>query len=133
MRIDGCIEYVERATQVVEGTLLLNASGAIAANGSVSLGGGTLAVSAGTANSFGNLTLTAPSAVKIGEGAKLAMQGLIVAEGAILELTGDVLNNVRVYSALDADTLSRISVNGSRAYLSDSGYFSRKGLLISFR
>ena len=81
----------------------------------------------------GNLTLTAPSAVKIGEGAKLAMQGLTVAEGAILELTGDVLNNVRVYSALDADTLSRISVNGSRAYQSDSGYFSRKGLLISFR
>lgn len=44
----------------------------------------------------------------------------------------DVRCEVKVSEMLDADTLSRITVNGKRAYQAADGYFRTIELIISF-
>ena len=132
MRMNGQMKYVNNATRICEGTLLLGKSDATVSGSKFSLEGGTLGLAAGTANTVGNVTLTASSAITVGNGATLTMASLTVPDGATLALTGDVLGKVKVSETLDADTLSRVTVNGKAAYQSGSGYFAARGLIISF-
>ena len=132
MRMDGSITYTKLPTRIIEGTLLLNKTGAVASGGSFSLEGGTLALAAGTANAVADVTLTESSTISVGEGATLTIASLTVPEGSTLSINGDVLRHVKVSTALDAATLSRILVNGKPAFQAGSGYFASRGLIISF-
>lgn len=132
MLMNGTMSYTVSPTEIVAGELRLGKSGATVADSSFSLQGGTLGLAAGTANTVGNVTLTASSAITVGNGATLTMASLTVPDGATLALTGDVLGKVKVSETLDADTLSRVTVNGKRAYQAADGYFRLRGLIISF-
>jgi hypothetical protein len=60
------------------------------------------------------------------------MTSLTVPDGATLALSGDVLNgSVRVTSALDDTTLSRIRLNGKRAVQSSGGRLCTRGLIVA--
>ena len=131
MLMNGTMSYTVSPTEVVAGELRLGKSGATIADSSFSLQGGTLGLAASSANTVGNITLTASSAITVGNGATLTMASLTVPDGAALALTGDVLGKVKVSETLDADTLSRITVNGKRAYQAADGYFRLRGLIIS--
>ncbi len=132
MLMNGTMSYTVSPTEIVAGELRLGKSGATVADSSFSLQGGTLGLAAGAANTVGNVTLTASSAITVGNGATLIMASLTVPDGATLALTGDVLGKVKVSETLDADTLSRVTVNGKRAYQAADGYFRLRGLIISF-
>ena len=134
MEVDGTIYTTNRAVRVTEGTLLLSKSGATAAEVDFSLQGGTLALAAGTANTIDDVTLTADSIISVGAGASLTMASLTIPEGKTLGITfaGAVdSRSVKVSSALDSATLSRIRLNGKRARRSDAGYLYIGGFVIS--
>ncbi len=131
MRIDGNFLPTNETAQVKAGTLLLNKSGATTTQVNFSLQGGTLALGDGRSNTIGSVTLSESSGISVGDGATLTISSLTVPDGATLAINGDVINHVKVETALDAATLSRILVNGKAAYQSGSGYFIKRGLIIS--
>ena len=133
MLMNGTMSYVVSNTEIVEGALCLGVSGAVASGGSFSLEGGTLGLAAGTANTCASIAVTEDSTLSVGAGATLTIGDLTVAEGKTLAIVGDAIRSVKVNTALDDDTLSRITVNGKAAYQSDCGYFSKNGLIILFR
>ena len=120
--------------RVVEGTLAITTSNAVDANkGRFSLEGGTLSFAAGKANAVSAVTLTETSTIALDAGATLTMTSLTVPDGAMLAITGDVLNgNVKVVTALDDATLSRIRLNGKRVVRSADGRLHTRGFIVSF-
>lgn len=130
MEVDGTIYTTNRAVRVEEGTLLLSKSGATAAEVDFSLQGGTLALAAGTANTVGEVALTADSVISIAPGASLTMADLSIADGKVLNIVGD--GKVRVLSALDTATRSRIRLSGRRVSQGSTGYLYIGGLIICF-
>lgn len=119
------------AARIVEGTLLIGKSDGLATGAKFSLEGGTLGFADGTVNTVADVTLTKSSKISVGEGATLTIAGLTVPEDSTLSINGDVLGNVKVSTSLDSDTLSRIRINGKAAYQAGSGYFVKRGLIIS--
>ena len=132
MLMNGQIKNTANANRIVEGELLLGKTGATVSGASFSLEGGTLGLAAGTANEVADVTLTASSTISVGSGATLTIASLTVPEGSTLAINGDVLGHVKVSTALDAATLSRIRINGKAAYQSGNGYFIKRGLMIIF-
>ena len=133
MEINGTITYTTNATRIVEGTLLLNKSGAVAADGKLSLEGGTLALAAGTANTAALIAVTAPSALVVPTGVTLNLASLTLGEDATLDITGDgAIGGVKVSSTLSNATLEKIRLNGKRAIQSSSnGALYRQGFIIA--
>lgn len=135
MRMDGSmVTLTNLPVRIVEGTLAITTSNAIDADkGKFSLEGGTLSFAAGTANTVSDVTLTETSAISVGAGAALTMKSLTVPDGAMLAITGDVLNgNVKVTTAPDDATLSRIRLNGKRVARSADGRLHTRGFIVSF-
>ena len=130
MEVDGTIYTTNRAVRVEEGTLLLGRSNATAADVDFSLQGGTLAFAEGTANTVDAVELTADSGISVASGALLTMADLTIADGKVLNIVGD--GKVRVLSALDTATRSRIRLNGRRVSQGSTGYLYIGGLIISF-
>ena len=135
MLVNGVIS---NSTYIAEGTLLLGKSGAIATGEDTQvkfeLQGGTLALAAGTENAVNGVTLTENSIISMGAGASLTIASLTIPEGKTLGITfaGAVdSRSVKVSSALDSATLSRIRLNGKRARRSDAGYLYIGGFVIS--
>ena len=131
MEVDGTIYTTNRAVRVEEGTLLLGRSNATAADVDFSLQGGTLAFAEGTTNTVDAVALTADSGISVASGALLTMAALTIADGKVLNIVGD--GKVRVLSALDTATRSRIRLNGRRVSQGSTGYLYIGGLIISFR
>lgn len=139
MQVDGSVPSMQNALRVAEGTLYFTKNGGIDENSSFSLEGGTLAFVAGTANTCAGVTLTDDSGMTLGTGATIAMSSLTIPDGAALTITcGDGTagaidqNGVKVSTALDSDTLSRIRINGKRVCQSSGGYLrTTSGLIIS--
>lgn len=132
MLMNGQIKNTANANRIVEGELLLGKTGATVSGAKFSIEGGTLGLAAGTASEVADVTLTESSTISVGEGATLTIAGLTVPEGSTLAINGDVLGHVKVSTALDAATLSRIRINGKAAYQSGNGYFIKRGLMIIF-
>jgi len=132
MKVAGQLKYTVNPTRILEGTLLLGKSGATVSGHKFSLEGGVLALAAGTANTVAEVKLTKSSAIAVGDGATLTVSSLVVPEGSTLAIDGDVFGRVKVSTALDAATLSRIKVNGHAAYQASNGYFCKRGFIISF-
>ena len=135
MRVDGSMTTLTNLpVRVAGGTLVVNSSNALnAQKGVISLEGGSLSFAAGTVNTVAEVALTESAAITLGAGATLTMGSLTVPDGATLALEGDVLNgSVRVTSALDAATLSRITLGGKRPAQSSDGRLCTRGLIISF-
>ena len=135
MCVDGSMTTLTNLpVRVAGGTLVVNSSNALnAQKGAISLEGGSLSFAAGTVNTVADVTLTESAAITLGAGATLTMGSLTVPDGATLALEGDVLNgSVRVTSALDAATLSRITLGGKRPAQSSDGRLCTRGLIISF-
>ena len=130
MEVDGTIYTTNRAVRVEEGTLLLGRSNATAADVDFSLQGGTLAFAEGTANTVDAVALTADSGISVASGALLTMADLTIADGKVLNIVGD--GKVRVLSALDTATRSRIRLNGRRVSQNNAGYLYIGGLIIIF-
>ena len=133
MLMNGTFSTTNAATRIVEGTIVLNKSGAALAEVGFDLMGGTLALAAETANEIANVAVTADSALSVGAGATLTLANLTVAEGKMLtvEYAGDIDNKgVKVSAALDSATLSRIRLNGKRARQSSDGYLCRGGFMV---
>ena len=126
MRLDG-IATLNQPIQLREGTLLLNrAEGSMAVGNNISLQGGTLALAAGTSNEVASVTLTASSAMEFGDGASFTCASLTIPEGSTLNLTGDLKRpGLRVTTALDRETLRRISFNGAHASQDADGYIRK--------
>ena len=135
MRMDGSMATLTNLpVRVVAGVLAITTSGAVdAQKGRLSLEGGALEFADGTTNVVSGVTLTESAEISVGAGATLTIGSLTVPDGATLALSGDVLNgSVRVTSALDDTTLSRIRLNGKRAVQSSSGRLCTIGLTVTF-
>ena len=136
MLMNGTFSTTNASTRIVEGTILLNKSGATLAEVGFDLMGGTLALAAGTANEVSNVVVTADSVLSVGAGATLTLANVTVAEGKMLavEFAGDIdSKGVKVNTALDSATLSRIRLNGKRARQSSDGYLCRGGFMLIVR
>ena len=132
MRMDGSITYTKLPTRIIEGTLLLNKTEAVASGGSFSLEGGTLALAAGTANAAASIAVTAPSSLVVPAGATLNLASLTLGEDATLSITGDgAVGGVIVSSTLSDATLEKIRLNEKTAIQSSNGALCRPGLIIS--
>ena len=135
MEIDGTLYTTNRATYVCEGTILLSKSGATMEDTMLELQGGTFACKAGTVNTAKVLTVNnADSTLSLASGASLVLEGLTIADGLTFNITfADGACGVKILSALDSATLSRIRLNGRRVTQNDAGFLSPVGLVVSLR
>lgn len=136
MEMNGTIMCTNVASSIVEGTLLLNKSGATIEGVDFSLQGGTLALAAGAANTMGAVSATADSTVSVGECSSLAMASLTVADGQTLAFDcadGKGKKAVKVNAALDAATLAKIRLNGRRPQQTSDGYLAIGGFMLIVR
>ena len=137
MRVNGQIQLTAQPSRVEEGILELGVSNATAAEHSITLSGGALALAAGTANTAANVAVTADSTLSVGVGATLELANLTVADGATLTLSGaPAKKSLKVAAVLDAATLSRIVLQDGRAggMVQDADGYVREragGLIIS--
>ena len=136
MEMQGTLLASNNAVRVTAGTLLLGKTGAVGAQVPFSMEGGTLAFAAGTTNTVASVAATADSSLAVGAGAKLTLANVTVADGKTLavEYAGDIDNKgVKVSTALDSATLSRITLNGKHARQSSDGYLCRGGFMVIVR
>ena len=136
MEMNGTISTTNLASSIVEGTLLINKSGATIADVDFDLQGGTLALAAGTANTMGVVNVTAGSTLAVGAGASVTMENLTAGDGVALAITfaGDIDSKaVKVNTSLDAATLAKVRLNGRHAKQSSSGYLYTGGLMLIVR
>ena len=133
VQMNGQLAITNRPNRIVEGTFLLGVNGVtlggagVAANGDTdfSLEGGALACAAGTTNAAGTLAVKGDCTLSIGKGATVSFADLTVEDGktlAVEYVDGIDGRAVRVSTALDAATLSRITLNGKCARQSSGGY-----------
>lgn len=141
MQMNGQLAITNRPNRIVEGTFLLGANGVtlggagIAANGDTdfSLEGGALVCATGTTNAAGTLAVKGDCTLSIGKGAAVSFANLTVADGKTLAVEyADGIDSraVKVATALDAATLSRITLNGRRAHQSSGGYLCAGGFML---
>ena len=133
MRMNGQMKYVNNATRICEGTLLLGKSDATVSGAKFSLEGGTLGLAANTANTVSSVAVTADSAISFGAGATLTVTTLTLGnEVNTLSITGaDGEYPIRISNRLDAETLAKIRLNGKRVIQAGDGRLVRQGLIIS--
>ena len=133
VQMNGQLAITNRPNRIVEGTFLLGVNGVtlggagVAANGDTdfSLEGGALACAAGTTNAAGTLAVKGDCTLSIGKGATVSFADLTVEDGKTLAVEyADGIDGraVRVSTALDAATLSLITLNGKCARQSSGGY-----------
>ncbi len=138
MTANGTLACPNAPARIVEGTLLLGASGVTAAEHKFALEGGTLALAAGTTNTAASVAVSESSSLSFGSDAALTLSNLTIDDGTMLTLSGDVpKKGLKVETALDAATLGRIQFadgrTGKVGQTSD-GYVraNREGLTITF-
>jgi hypothetical protein len=133
MRMNGQMKYVNNATRVCEGTLLLGRSGATVSGSKFSLEGGTLGLVANTANEVSSVSVTADSAISFGAGATLAVATLTLGDDVnMLSVTGaDGEYPIAISNSLNAETLAKIRLNGKRVVQAANGRLVARGLVIS--
>jgi hypothetical protein len=130
MEMQGTLLASNNAVRVTAGTLLLGKTDAVSPNVPFSLEGGTLALAAGTTNTTAAVSVTANSTLAVGAGAALTMANLTVNDGKTLAIEcadGTRAKSVKVNTALDAATRSRIRLNGLRPEQTSDGYLFRIG------
>ena len=134
MRMNGQMKYVNGATRICGGTLLLGKSDATVAGAKFSLEGGTLGLAANTANTVSSVSVTADSAIACASGATLTVTTLTLGNDvSALSITGaDGEYPIRISNRLDAETLAKIRLNGKRVIQAGDGRLVRRGLIISF-
>lgn len=134
MRMNGQMKYVNNATRICEGTLLLGKSDATVSGSKFSLEGGTLGLAANTANTVSSVSVEADSAIAFAPGATLTVTTLTLGNDVSeLSITGaDGEYPITIGNRLDAETLAKIRLNGKRVVQTGNGRLVRKGLIISF-
>ena len=137
MEIQGTLLASNNAVRVTAGTLLLGKTDAVSSDVPFSLEGGALALAAGTANTAANVAVTADSTLSVGAGASLTLANVTVAEGKTLAIEcadGTRVKSVKVNTALDAATCSRIRLNGRRPRQTSDGFlFCIDGFMLIVR
>ena len=133
MRMNGQMKYVNNATRICEGTLLLGKSDATVSGSKFSLEGGTLGLAANTANTVSSVSVEADSAIAFAPGATLTVTTLTLGSGVeTLSITGaDGEYPIRISNRLDAETLAKIRLNGKRVIQAGDGRLVRVGLIIA--
>ena len=134
MRMNGQMKYVNNATRICEGTLLLGKSDATVSGSKFSLEGGTLGLAANTANTVSSVSVEADSAIAFAPGATLTVTTLTLGSNVFeLSITGsDGEYPITIGNRLDAETLAKIRLNGKRVVQAGNGRLVRKGLIIAF-
>ena len=136
MTANGTLACSNAPARIVEGTLLLGASGVTAAEHKFALEGGTLALAAGTTNTAASVAVTESSSMSFGSDTALTISSLTIADGKTLTLSGNVpKKGLKVETALDAATLGRIQfADGRKGHVGQVDGYVRaiKGLIISF-
>ena len=134
MEMQGTLSVSNNPVRVTGGTLLLGKTGAVLNTVPFSLEGGTLACAAGTTNTTAAVSVTANSTLAVGAGAALTMANLTVNDGQTLAIECAGGTSVKVNTALDAATRSRIRLNGRRPRQTSDGYlFCIDGFMLIVR
>ena len=133
MRMNGQMKYVNNATRVCEGTLLLGRSDVTVSGSKFSLEGGTLGLAVNTANEVSSVSVTADSAISFGAGATLKVTTLTLGDDVnMLSVTGaDGEYPIAISNSLNAETLAKIRLNGKRVVQAANGRLVARGLVIS--
>ncbi len=133
MEMQGTLSVSNNPVRVTGGTLLLGKTGAVLNTVPFSLEGGTLACAAGTTNTTAAVSVTANSTLAVGAGAALTMANLTVNDGQTLAIECAGGTSVKVNTALDAATRSRIRLNGRRPRQTSDGYLYIDGFMLIVR
>ena len=134
MEMQGTLSVSNNPVRVTGGTLLLGKTGAVLNTVPFSLEGGTLACAAGTTNTTAAFSVTANSTLAVDAGAALTMANLTVNDGQTLAIECAGGTSVKVNTALDAATRSRIRLNGRRPRQTSDGYlFCIDGFMLIVR
>ena len=128
MELTGVNNYTNYPTQVKEGTLRLGASGVMNQDMDVSLEGGSFAAAADTVNRLGTLAVADDATLTVEPGAELAFADSSAetwGEGVSVNVVMPKTASLRFGendSALTADQLRRIRIDGYPCRLDANGY-----------